>query len=191
MHKRESGRTGGGPPPPELSDTTKLVRDILGADSPVLTGILGGLESEAEVLPEKECDSWPREDWDVFSFQKLCADPGNMRPSIVLLERDVMEAHKWHNDRSQYLVAVSCCIQVAVDEVQPCTMSIGNACPHHNPTTTKGHSADNVSVGKVLADTTPYTLSTVGSEELEAGFVREEDSSPACQGPSKMCVRPL
>ncbi|KAJ8358785.1 hypothetical protein SKAU_G00153100 [Synaphobranchus kaupii] len=47
----------------------------------------------------------PREYWDVFSFQKLCADPGNMRPSIVLLERDVMEADKWHNDRSQYLVA--------------------------------------------------------------------------------------
>ncbi|KAJ8346564.1 hypothetical protein SKAU_G00279650 [Synaphobranchus kaupii] len=55
---RHGRRAGGGPPPPELSDTTKLVRDILGADSPVLTGILCGLESEAEALPEKECDSW-------------------------------------------------------------------------------------------------------------------------------------
>ncbi|XP_051956058.1 probable inactive protein kinase DDB_G0270444 isoform X3 [Xyrauchen texanus] len=39
--------SGGGPPPTELSDTTKLVQDILGTDSPVLAGIPGSLESEA------------------------------------------------------------------------------------------------------------------------------------------------
>ncbi|KAJ8333574.1 hypothetical protein SKAU_G00415820 [Synaphobranchus kaupii] len=91
-----------------------------------------------------------REDWGVFSFQKLCADPGNMRPSIVLLEQ--MPAH-------------------TITPPPP--------------------KATHVSVGKALADTMPYALSTVGAEELEAGFVREEDSSPACQGPSKVCVHPL
>jgi hypothetical protein len=50
----------------------------------------------------------PGEDWDLFSLQKLCAYPGNMRASIVLLERDVMESDKWHNNRSQYLISVSC-----------------------------------------------------------------------------------
>ena len=34
-------------------------------------------------------------------------------------------------------------------------------------------------------------MSTIGPEQLEAGFVREEDSSPLCQGPSKACIRPL
>ncbi|XP_048011120.1 myb/SANT-like DNA-binding domain-containing protein 4 [Megalobrama amblycephala] len=52
VHKRESNKTGGGPPPPELSDSTKMVQDIIGADSPVLAGITGGLESEAE--PEEQ-----------------------------------------------------------------------------------------------------------------------------------------
>ena len=39
----------------------------------------------------------PREDWDVFSFQKLYAYSGNIRPSIVLLDcRDVTEVSEWH-----------------------------------------------------------------------------------------------
>ena len=39
----------------------------------------------------------PREDWDVFSFQKLYAYSGNLRPSIVLLDcRDVTEVNEWH-----------------------------------------------------------------------------------------------
>ena len=51
------------------------------------------------------CRTWqswrigrPREDWDVFSFQKLYAYSGNLiRPSIILLDcRDVTEVNEWH-----------------------------------------------------------------------------------------------
>ena len=39
----------------------------------------------------------PREDWDVFSFQKLYAYSGNIWLSIVLLDcRDVTEVIEWH-----------------------------------------------------------------------------------------------
>ena len=39
----------------------------------------------------------PREDWDVFSFQKLCAYSGKLWLSIVLLDcRDVTEVSEWH-----------------------------------------------------------------------------------------------
>ena len=40
--------------------------------------------------------SRPREDWDVFSFQKLYAYSGNLMSSIVLDCRDVTEVNKWH-----------------------------------------------------------------------------------------------
>ncbi|CAM4516281.1 unnamed protein product [Leuciscus chuanchicus] len=40
-YKKESGKTGGGPPPQDLSETSKLLQEILGKDSPTLVGIAG------------------------------------------------------------------------------------------------------------------------------------------------------
>lgn len=48
--------TGGGPPPADLSDSAKMVQDILGTDSPVLAGIPGGLESEAAPVQQSNTE---------------------------------------------------------------------------------------------------------------------------------------
>ncbi|KAF4114287.1 hypothetical protein G5714_004510 [Onychostoma macrolepis] len=60
FHNRESNKTGGGPPPPELSGSTKMVQDTIGADSPVLAGISGAEPEEqhntelSQQSPEKQ-----------------------------------------------------------------------------------------------------------------------------------------
>ncbi|XP_058625582.1 myb/SANT-like DNA-binding domain-containing protein 4 [Onychostoma macrolepis] len=46
-YKKESGKTGGGPPPQDMSETAKLVQDILGKDSPTLVGIVGVPQSSS------------------------------------------------------------------------------------------------------------------------------------------------
>ena len=34
----------------------------------------------------------------------------------------------------------SLCIQIAIDKIKLCSLSVVYACPYHNPTTTMGHS---------------------------------------------------
>ena len=64
---------------------------------------------------------------------------------------------KWHNNGPQDLVTVSLCIQIAIDKMQLCLLSVAYAFPYHNPTTTIGHSVHNVDISKPLAHTMLYT----------------------------------
>ena len=76
---------------------------------------------------------------------------------IIMLKHEVMAADEWHNNGLQDLVTVSLCIQIAIDKMQLCLLSI----PYHNPTTTMGHSVHNIDIRKTLAKNTPYTCSAV------------------------------
>ena len=65
-----------------------------------------------------------------------------------MLKHEVMVVDEWHENGPQDLVTVSLCIQIAIDKIQMCLLSVDYACPHHNPT----------------ANTTPYTYVVCGCE---------------------------
>jgi hypothetical protein len=88
---------------------------------------------------------------DIFSFQELGTDPCDMGPCIIMLKREVMAADEWHNNGPQDLVTVSLCIQITIDKMQSCSLSIAYACPYHNPTASMGHYVHNVDISKLLA----------------------------------------
>ncbi len=67
---------------------------------------------------------WPCKNWDVFSCQELCTDPCNMGPCIIMLQHEVMVVDEWHNNGPQDLVAVSLCIQNAINKMHLCSLSI-------------------------------------------------------------------
>ena len=94
----------------------------------------------------------------IFSFQELCTDPCDMELCIIMLKHEVMAADEWHDNGSQDLITVSLCIQIAIDKMQLCSLSVTYACPYHNPTTTMGHSVHNVDISKPLAHTAPRLL---------------------------------
>ena len=52
---------------------------------------------------------------------------------------------------SKDLVTVFLCIQISIDKMQLCSLSVAYACPYHNPTTNMGHSVHNVDIS------TPHT----------------------------------
>ena len=66
-----------------------------------------------------------------------------------------------HDNGPQDLATVSLCIQIAIDKMQLCSLSVAYASPHHNPTTTMGYSVHIVDISKPLANTTLCTLSAV------------------------------
>ena len=72
-----------------------------------------------------------------------------------------MVAEEWHDNGPQDLVTVSLCIQIAIDKMQLCSLSLAYACTYHNPTATMGHSVHHVDISKPLANTTPYILNSV------------------------------
>jgi hypothetical protein len=74
-----------------------------------------------------------------FSFQELCIDPYNKGSCIIMLKDETMAAYKWHDNGPQDLIMVSLCIQIAIDKMQLCSLSVAYACPYHNPTATMGH----------------------------------------------------
>ena len=61
----------------------------------------------------------------------------------------------------QDLVTVFLCIEIAIDKMQLCSLSVVYACQYHNPTATMRHSVHNGDISKLLADMTPYTWSSV------------------------------
>jgi hypothetical protein len=51
-----------------------------------------------------------------------------------------MAADEWHDNGPQDLITVSLCIQIAIDKMQLCSLSIVYACPYHNPAVTMWYS---------------------------------------------------
>ena len=126
-----------------------------------------------------------------FQLQELCTDPCDMWRYIIMLKHEVMAAEEWHDNGPQDLVTVSLCIQIAINKMQLCSLSIVYAWPYYDPTTTMGHSVHNVDISKLLAHTMPYTLSSICLVQLKPGFIREEHTSLACQWPLKVSICPL
>ena len=93
----------------------------------------------------------------MFSFQELRRDPCDMGPCIIMLKHEVMAVAEWPQDH----LTVSLSIEIALDKMQLCSLSVVYACPYHNPTATMGHSSHNVEICKALAHMTPYTWSVV------------------------------
>ena len=75
-----------------------------------------------------------------------------MGPCIIMLKHG-----EWHDNGPQDLVTVSLCIQIGIDKMQLCSLSVAYACPYHNSTATMGHSVHNVVICKPLTHMTPYT----------------------------------
>ena len=58
-----------------------------------------------------------------------------------MLKHEVMEEDEWHNNGPQDLVTESLCIQIEINKMQLCSLSVVYACPpYHNPTTIMGNS---------------------------------------------------
>ena len=78
----------------------------------------------------------------------------------MLIHEEIV-VDEWHDNGPQDLVTVSLCIQIAIDKMKFCLLSVAYACPYHNPTPTMEHSVHNIDISKPLAHTMPYMWSVV------------------------------
>ena len=82
-----------------------------------------------------------------------------------------MAADEQHDNGPQDLVTIYLCIQIAIDKMQLCSLSVAYACPYHNPTATMGHSVHNVnppllrSVGERFADVNVVNMVPHGARQ--------------------------
>jgi hypothetical protein len=58
-------------------------------------------------------------------------DPCNMGRCIIMLKHELMAVNEWHNNAPQDLVTLSLCIQIAIDKMQLCSLSVTYSCPYH------------------------------------------------------------
>ena len=93
--------------------------------------------------------------------------------------------------RPQDLITISLSIQIPIDKMQLCSLSVAYARPYHKPTATMGHSVHNVDISKLLAHTMPYMWSGICRVQWKPGFIREEQTATACQWPWKVSIYPL
>ena len=93
-----------------------------------------------------------------------------MGQCIIMLKHAVIAAAEWYNNGPQDLFTVSLCIQIVIDKMQLCSLSVAYACPYHNPTATMGHSVHNIDISKPLSHATLYTLSATCSGTVETGI---------------------
>jgi hypothetical protein len=105
-----------------------------------------------------------------------------------MLKHEVMAVDEWHGNGPQDLVTVSLCIEIAINKMQLCSLSVAHIT---SPTATMGHSVHKVEINKPLPHTTQYTLSAIYPVQLKLGLIREEHTSTACQWPSKVSICPL
>ena len=61
---------------------------------------------------------------DIFNFQEMCTDPCDMGPCIIMLKHEVKPADEWYNNGPQDLITVSLCIQIAIDKMPLCSLSV-------------------------------------------------------------------
>ena len=106
---------------------------------------------------------------------------------IFILKQEGMTADEWHNNGPQDLITVSLCIQIAIDKMEFCSLSMAYACRYLNIPPTMGCTLQNLDISKLLAHT---TLSAICPVQLKPGFIHEEHTS-ACQWPLKVSICPL
>ena len=110
---------------------------------------------------------------------------------IIMLKHEMMAEDEWHDNGPQDLITVSLFIQIAIDKIHLCSLSVAYASPYHNPTATTGYSVHNIDISKPFVHTMPYTLSAIFLVQVKPGIIREGHTSPTCQWPSKLRICPL
>ncbi len=128
---------------------------------------------------------WPCKNWDVFSFQKLCTDPCNMGPCIIMLQHEVMFVDEWHNNGPPGSRHVSLCIKNAINKMHLCSLSI---------TWTPLPSWANLSTTLTSANRSPirrHTVTAICPVQWNPGFMCEENTSSKCQMPLNVSICPL
>lgn len=71
---------------------------------------------------------WPLEDRNTLVRKEVPAHPGNVWAGIILLEGQMIEFNKGRENWLQHFISAMLSIQVAVNEMQKCALSIANAC---------------------------------------------------------------
>ena len=67
------------------------------------------------------------------------------------------EVNEWHDNGLQDLITVPRCIQIAINKMQLCLLSIASVWPYNKTTATMEHSVHSIDISKLLAPTRPYT----------------------------------